>query len=127
VLALASLTNVALAVRLDPAVATNLGSLVVLGGAFNCMGNVNPAAEANIWHDAHACCAASFARSQNLFALVLSRRHDPEAADEAFGMFPDGVVRVVGLDVTQQSIMSGAHLDTLRDSGGACMWRLRIC
>ena len=49
-LALASLTNVVLAVRLDPAVATNLGSLVVLGGAFNCMGNVNPAAEANIWH-----------------------------------------------------------------------------
>ena len=48
-LALASLTNVVLAVRLDPAVATNLGSLVVLGGAFNCMGNVNPAAEANIW------------------------------------------------------------------------------
>lgn len=42
-------------------------------------------------------------------------------------MFPDGVVRVVGLDVTQQSIMSGTHLDTLRDSGGACMWRLRIC
>jgi inosine-uridine nucleoside N-ribohydrolase len=67
VLALASLTNVALAVRLDPAVATNLGSLVVLGGAFNCMGNVNPAAEANIWHDAHACCcAASFARSHSL-------------------------------------------------------------
>ncbi len=66
-LALASLTNVALAVRLDPAVATNLGSLVVLGGAFNCMGNVNPAAEANIWHDAHACCcAASFARSHSL-------------------------------------------------------------
>lgn len=93
-LALASLTNVALAVRLDPAVASNLGSLVVLGGAFNCMGNVNPAAEANIWHD-------------------------PEASDEALGMFPDGVVRVVGLDVTQQCIMTGAQLDVLRESGGA--------
>ena len=34
-------------------------------------------------------------------------------------MFPDGVVRVVGLDVTQQSILSGAQLDALRDSGGA--------
>ena len=62
VLALASLTNVVLAVRLDPAVATNLGSLVVLGGAFNCMGNVNPAAEANIWHGARR--VACFARFQ---------------------------------------------------------------
>jgi uridine nucleosidase len=93
VLALASLTNVALALRHDPALARTLGSLVVLGGAFNCMGNVNPAAEANIWHD-------------------------PEAADEALGALPDGVARVVGLDVTQSSIMSAAALDTLRDAGG---------
>ena len=38
-------------------------------------------------------------------------------------MFPDGVTRIVGLDTTQQSIMSGAQLDTLRDSGGACLHR----
>jgi inosine-uridine nucleoside N-ribohydrolase len=38
-------------------------------------------------------------------------------------MFPDGVVRIVGLDVTQQAIMSAAQLDTLRDSGGA--WQPR--
>ena len=44
-------------------------------------------------------------------------------------MFPDGVVRVVGLDVTQQSIMSGAQLDALRDSGGVCTQSVRrfIC
>jgi uridine nucleosidase len=93
VLALASLTNVALALRRDPSLATTLAGLVVLGGAFNCMGNVNPAAEANIWHD-------------------------PEAADEALGAFPDGVCSIVGLDVTQASVMSGPHLDALRDAGG---------
>jgi uridine nucleosidase len=93
VLALASMTNVTLALRLDPSVAAKLRAVVVLGGAFNVMGNVNPAAEANIWHD-------------------------PEAADEAFGAFPDGVLRLVGLDVTQQSVMTGAHLDALRDGGG---------
>jgi uridine nucleosidase len=93
VLALASMTNVTLALRLDPGIAAKLRAVVVLGGAFNVMGNVNPAAEANIWHD-------------------------PEAADEAFGAFPDGVLRLVGLDVTQQSVMTGAHLDSLRDGGG---------
>ena len=71
-LALASLTNVVLAVRLDPAVATNLGSLVVLGGAFNCMGNVNPAAEANIWN---ATMLFLFAASQflNLCSISLTQ------------------------------------------------------
>ena len=120
VLALASLTNVVLAVRLDPAVAANLGSLVVLGGAFNCMGNVNPAAEANIWRATY--CVPALPLLTN--SVASSRRHDPEAADEAFGMFPDGLVRVVGLDVTQKSIMSGAQLDALRDSGGVCFLRL---
>ena len=93
VLALAAMTNVALALRLDPSVATKLKRVVVLGGAFFVMGNVNPASEANIWHD-------------------------PQAADEAFTAFPDGVCCLVGLDVTQRSIMSGACLDALRDSGG---------
>lgn len=58
VLALAPLTNVALALRLDPSVAIKLKSLVVLGGAFACSGNVNPAAEANVFHDPEAAGAA---------------------------------------------------------------------
>ena len=44
-LALASLTNVALALHLDPTVASKLGGLVFLGGAYFVMGNVNPATE----------------------------------------------------------------------------------
>lgn len=36
------------AVQKDPNFAKNLGQLVVLGGAFNACGNVNPAAEANV-------------------------------------------------------------------------------
>ena len=92
-LALASLTNVALALHLDPTIASKLGGLVFLGGAYFVMGNVNPATEANIWHD-------------------------PEAADWVLGSFPDGVVRCVGLDVTTRTIMSGADLDGMRDAGG---------
>ena len=36
------------AIQKDPNFAKNVGQLVVLGGAFNASGNVNPAAEANV-------------------------------------------------------------------------------
>lgn len=93
VLALAALTNVALALRLDPGLGGKLARVVVLGGAFRVCGNVNPAAEANFFHD-------------------------PEAADLVLGAFPDAAVWLVGLDVTTRSVMSGADLDALRDAGG---------
>jgi uridine nucleosidase len=92
-LALASLTNVALALHLDSSVAQKLKAIVWLGGAFFCMGNVNPATEANVWHD-------------------------PEAADWVLGALPDGVLSWVGLDVTTGCVLSGAQLDGLRDGGG---------
>lgn len=92
-LALASLTNVALALHLDPSIASKLHALLYLGGAFFCMGNVNPVTEANVWHD-------------------------PEAADWVLGAFPDGVASVVGLDVTTRSVMRGQDLEQLRDCGG---------
>lgn len=54
ILALASLTNIAQALMIDPSVAQKWGELVVLGGAFFVNGNVNPAAEANVFGDAEA-------------------------------------------------------------------------
>lgn len=42
--------------------------------------------------------------------------HDPEAADYVLGMVPGA--RVVGLDVTFHSVMSGAQLDSLRTAPG---------
>jgi hypothetical protein len=60
VVALASATNVTLALRLDPTLKGKLKEVVHLGGAFFVNGNVNPAAEANIFGD-------------------------PEAADELYG------------------------------------------
>lgn len=35
-----------------------------------------------------------------------------------FGSFPDDVVSIVGLDVTQRCVLSGAQLESLRDSSG---------
>jgi inosine-uridine nucleoside N-ribohydrolase len=52
--ALAPLTNIADALRLDPEFAQNVGRLVIMGGAFEHPGNITDHAEANIYHDARA-------------------------------------------------------------------------
>ena len=86
VLALASLTNVALAFRRRPECLRDMDELVVLGGAIEVNGNVNPAAEANI-----LC--------------------DPEAADEVFSSFER--TYVVGLDVTTRVRLTAADISRL--------------
>lgn len=94
-IAVGPLTNLALALVDDPELATLVKQVVIMGGAFGTdgvLGNVTPAAEANILGD-------------------------PDAADIVFGAaWP---VTIVGLDVTQQTIMSHEYLASLRDRGGA--------
>jgi purine nucleosidase len=51
---LGPLTNIALALALDPGFAENVGRCVVMGGAPCCEGNATPAAEYNIWVDPEA-------------------------------------------------------------------------
>jgi len=85
------LTNIAIAVELEPRIVDNVAQVVIMGGAATVNGNVNPAAEANIWGD-------------------------PHAADIVFGAgWP---LTMVGLDVTMQIVMDAAYLDALRDEGG---------
>jgi inosine-uridine nucleoside N-ribohydrolase len=94
-LAVGPLTNLALALADDPQIAPLVRQVVIMGGAFGTagvLGNVTPAAEANILGD-------------------------PDAADRVLGAaWP---VAIVGLDVTQPTIMSRAYLASLRDRGGA--------
>ena len=92
VLALAACTNIALAIQKDPNLPQKWEELVILGGAFACGGNVNPAAEANILGD-------------------------PEAAD--FVMQRAHNVSIVGLDVTHSCSMSGGQLHSLQ---GVAPW-----
>lgn len=93
------LTNLALAVRLDPELPRLLKRLVVMGGAFHYPGNTTPASEWNI-------------------------AVDPEAARvviEAFGAahLPDDRLPLwCGLDVTETVIMLPAHLQRLADRLG---------
>ena len=88
------LTNLAEALRLDPALPQQVRAVVLMGGAFGTHGhggNVTPFAEANI----HA---------------------DPHAADlVAAAPWP---VTFVGLDVTNEVVMPGDYLDDLGARGG---------
>ncbi|PNW82034.1 hypothetical protein CHLRE_06g271050v5 [Chlamydomonas reinhardtii] len=90
ILALAPLTNIAQALMLDPQLGDKWESLVILGGAFFVNGNVNPAAEANIFGD-------------------------PDAADLVLGSTSN--LRILGLDVTTQCKMSGEELEDLKGRG----------
>jgi inosine-uridine nucleoside N-ribohydrolase len=91
VVALGPLTNLALAVQLDPEFSKNVGQIVLLGGAFAVNGNVNPASEANIFGD-------------------------PEAADIVFTCGAD--IIAVGINVTHQVIMTADDKDKLASSKG---------
>ena len=84
------LTNLALALALEPRLAENVAEVVLMGGAATVNGNVTPAAEANM-----IC--------------------DPHAADVVFTAgWP---VTMVGLDVTMQTVMSDAYLASLKAAG----------
>jgi inosine-uridine nucleoside N-ribohydrolase len=54
VVALGRLTNLALAMSLEPRVATALRGLIVMGGAIKVPGNISPVASANLWGDPEA-------------------------------------------------------------------------
>jgi inosine-uridine nucleoside N-ribohydrolase len=54
VVALGRLTNLALAISIEPQVATALRSLIVMGGAITVPGNASPVASANLWGDPEA-------------------------------------------------------------------------
>jgi purine nucleosidase len=93
-IAVGPLTNLARVLDEDEDVARLVRQVVIMGGAFGTdgvLGNVTPAAEANVLGD-------------------------PEAADRVLGAaWP---VTIVGLDVTQATIMTNDWLAAFRDGAG---------
>ena len=81
--ALGPLTNIAMAMRLEPTLTSQLAEIVLMGGNAFVGGNASPAAEANILND-------------------------PEAADIVFGA--DCSIVMAGLDVTEQTLMTSADI-----------------
>ena len=84
--AIGPLTNIADAIWLDPEFSSNLGRLVIMGGAVFCPGNITQHAEANI-------------------------HNDPQAAQAVFATPPETVL--VGLDVTLQTLYRHADFAAL--------------
>jgi pyrimidine-specific ribonucleoside hydrolase len=83
VVALGRLTNLALAISIEPRVATALHGLIVMGGAITVPGNASPVASANLWGD-------------------------PEAADVVYRS--GAKIVQIGLDVCDQVEISAAQL-----------------
>lgn len=87
--AMGPLTNIALALEREPAIARWAASFTIMGGSFT-RGNATPAAEFNIWAD-------------------------PEAAKIVFDA--DWSVTMIGLDLTLQAQANKAVVDRLRQLG----------
>ncbi len=86
---LAPLTNVALAVLLEPRIVANVKEVVLMGGAATVPGNASPVAEANI-------------------------HNDPEAAWIVF--HAGWPITMVGLDVTHKTVMNAAYMKLLKSA-----------
>lgn len=84
------LTNLAAALKIDPAVADLIGQTTLMGGALTVPGNVTPFTEANI-------------------------NQDPEAADYVFTHQKN--LTMVGLDVTLRTLLTKEHTKAWRDLG----------
>ncbi|MCK9861381.1 nucleoside hydrolase [Paenibacillus sp. ATY16] len=87
VITVGRMTNLALALSLDPSISGKIRQVVVMGGTVFAPGNVTPVSEANLWGD-------------------------PEAAQQVFRS--EVPLTIVGLDVTLETRLSKGHLAQLR-------------
>ena len=93
------LTNIALALQLEPNLPKLVRGITIMGGTALAPGNVSPVAEANVWHDA-------------------------EAADAVFrAKWP---ITMVGLDVTMKTLLTEEHFNRMRSGGGVSKYMARI-
>jgi inosine-uridine nucleoside N-ribohydrolase len=88
--ALGPLTNLALALRAEPAIVHAVHEVIIMGGALKVPGNITPNAEFNIAADPHA-------------AHIVFQAGWP--------------IRLVSLDVTEQTRLRREHLHRLRKTG----------
>ena len=75
------ITNLALAMRAEPALAARLGTVVVMGGARSEGGNITASAEFNIWADPDAA-AEIFASGCDCVVMGLDATHQVRATEE---------------------------------------------
>jgi inosine-uridine nucleoside N-ribohydrolase len=88
---LGPMTNIALALALEPKLAENVKHVVAMGGVLQVMGNVSPVASANILGD-------------------------PHAADIVLGT--DWNMTLVPADITRQVLVTDSWWDSVQEKGG---------
>lgn len=88
ILAIGPMTNLALAIRLDPSIVGLIKRVVSMGGAINYAGNMTPSAEYNVFCDPHA------------YDIVVRSGVD---------------LTIVPLDVTYKCLFQQKHLDRLSE------------
>jgi inosine-uridine nucleoside N-ribohydrolase len=81
ILAVGPLTNLAIALRIDPHIAALTKEVILMGGSFYVPGNVSPVAEANIRCDPHAADAV-FTASWSVTAVSLDVTHKTHMPSE---------------------------------------------
>lgn len=101
--AVGPLTNLAIALNVEPRIASLIPRVVVMGGAYHVPGNITPEAEFNIWED-------------------------PEAAAQVFAA-GFGDLTLIGLDVTMQVGLGRSDWDRLgrqtgRSPSAELAWRV---
>ena len=79
--AMGPMTNLALAMRKEPALAAHFGPVVVMGGARSEGGNITASAEFNIWADPDAA-AEVFASGCEMIVLGLDATHQVRATED---------------------------------------------
>lgn len=98
--AVGPLTNLGMALLLEPELPTLIPEVVIMGGAVQLPGNITPFAEANVWHDPEATALVTEAPWQVTFAT---------------------------LDATMQTVLSPDHLAALENSdtrAGRFVWSI---
>ena len=109
------LTNLALALRREPALPTLLRRLVIMGGAFEYRGNTTPVAEWNISVDPEA--------AREVFSLWPAARGLPAGSTHAptarEAVQPPHLPIVLGLNLTENIAMTPALLGRLAKEAGS--------
>jgi purine nucleosidase len=90
--AIGPLTNIALALLLEPNLPDLIPHIVVMGGAVESAGNITPSAEANVWHDPEAAALVIEAQWRTTF---------------------------VSLDASMQTVLSDEQLEVLASATSA--------
>jgi purine nucleosidase len=107
-LATGPLTNLALAMRIEPALPRLLRRLVIMGGAFDYRGNTTPVAEWNISVDPE-----SAAEVFGVWSAAWGLPEGRSAATGEFAQLPTHLPMVLGLNVTENIALTPSILSRL--------------